>query len=140
MIILLLLLKYGTPNSPAREYRMLLALILGGGMSIFLFTPTLCLSSFLALLQASTIPLSLLSKVPQMLELQKRKAPGQLSAVVVFAQFAGTIARIFTSLTETQDALLLWGFGLAAIFNAIILAQLVLYWNGNVKEQKRKAE
>lgn len=131
----MLLLAYG-PTSQSRGPRMALAAVMIAVLVSFLFTPTLCSASLLAVLQAATIPISLLSKVPQIVELQTRKAPGQLSAIVVFAQFAGTLARIFTSLTETDDPLLFWGFALAAGFNAIILTQLLVYWNGNEKTGK----
>jgi len=52
----------------------------------------------------------------------------------VFCQLAGTMARVFTTLTETGDRLLFWGFALATIFNAIIAAQVILYWNGNARK------
>lgn len=85
----------------------------------------------LQLLQGLTIPVSLASKVPQMLELHRAKATGELSILVVFAQLLGTMARVFTTLTETNDRLLFWGFALATIFNAIIAVQVCMYWNGN---------
>lgn len=89
----------------------------------------------LLFLQGLTIPVSLASKVPQMLELHRSKATGELSIIVVFAQLLGTMARVFTTVTETNDPLLFWGFALATIFNAVIAVQVILYWNGN--EQKR---
>ena len=63
------------------------------------------------------------------------RATGELSIIVVFAQLMGTIARVFTTLTETNDPLLFWGFALATIFNAVIAIQVIMYWNGN--EQRR---
>ncbi|KAK0527197.1 hypothetical protein OC835_005045 [Tilletia horrida] len=98
---------------------------------LFLASDTLCPPNVLRFLQACTIPISLASKVPQMVELHTTRAPGQLSAIVVVAQLLGTVARVFTTLTETSDRLLLWGFSLATVFNAIIAVQLALYWNGN---------
>jgi mannose-P-dolichol utilization defect protein 1 len=62
--------------------------------SLALASPTLVPPGALAVLQATTIPVSLASKVPQMQELARRKETGQLSAVVVFAQLAGTVARV----------------------------------------------
>ncbi len=108
-------------------------------LAFFLFTPSLCSMSLLSVLQAFTIPISLLSKVPQMLELHRRKAPGQLSSIVVFAQLLGTIARVFTTLTETDDMLLFWGFFLATGFNAVIAVQLLMYWNGNERSAAASA-
>ncbi|WFD45571.1 hypothetical protein GLX27_000192 [Malassezia furfur] len=89
--------------------------------------------AMLKTLQLFTIPVSLASKVPQMLELHRDKATGQLSVLVVFAQLLGTLARVFTTLTETNDRLLFWGFALATVFNAVIAVQVLLYWNGNEK-------
>lgn len=135
----MLLLAYGSPPA-ARSPRMVLAAALLGVLTAFLYSSSLCSPALLALLQAATIPISLLSKVPQIVELQTRRAPGQLSAIVVVAQFAGTLARIFTSLTETNDPLLLWGFGLGALFNAVLLTQLLVFWNGNETTDKDKDE
>ena len=90
----------------------------------------------LQFLQALTIPASLASKVPQILELNRDKATGQLSVLVVFAQLMGTAARVYTTLTETSDPLLFWGFALATGFNAVIAAQVILYWNGNAKQAR----
>ena len=89
--------------------------------------------AMLKTLQLFTIPVSLASKVPQMLELHRDKATGQLSVLVVFAQLLGTLARVFTTLTDTNDRLLIWGFALATVFNAVIAVQVLLYWNGNEK-------
>lgn len=135
MIITLLIIAYSPippgSNAQARRTRVVVAGTLMVALSTFLFSPPLCPSGFLSLLQALTIPISLISKVPQMVELHTRKAPGQLSAIVVVAQLAGTMARVFTTLTETNDSLLFWGFALATIFNAVIFVQLIMYWNGN---------
>ncbi|WFD33853.1 hypothetical protein MCUN1_000676 [Malassezia cuniculi] len=94
----------------------------------------------LQLLQLLTIPVSLASKVPQILELHRDKATGQLSILVVFCQLAGTMARVFTTLTETGDRLLFWGFALATVFNAVIAAQVILYWNGNARQANTRWE
>lgn len=99
--------------------------------SLALASETAVPPRLLKMLQACTIPVSLASKVPQMLELYRDKATGQLSVLVVFAQLMGTLARVFTTLTETNDRLLFWGFALATVFNAVIAVQVILYWNGN---------
>lgn len=102
--------------------------------SLALASETAVPPPLLKTLQAFTIPVSLASKVPQILELHRDKATGQLSVLVVFAQLMGTLARVFTTLTETNDHLLFWGFALATVFNAVIAAQVLLYWNGNEKQ------
>lgn len=105
--------------------------------SAALISDSIVSASLLNFLQGLTIPISLASKVPQILELHRSKAPGELSIIVVFAQLMGTLARVFTTLTETNDQLLFWGFALATVFNLVIAVQVVLYWNGN---QKRAAQ
>lgn len=90
-------------------------------------------------LQGMTIPVSLASKVPQMLELHRAKATGELSILVVFAQLLGTTARVYTTITETNDRLLFWGFALATIFNAIIAVQVCMYWHGNQQRATQRS-
>jgi mannose-P-dolichol utilization defect protein 1 len=93
--------------------------------SLFLFV--LCPPALLSVLQAFSIPISLLSKFPQIAELQRNKQCGHLSSIVVFAQLAGTLARVFTTVTETGDWLLGIGFGLASVLNAVIAVQVSEY-------------
>lgn len=135
MVATLLIIAYAPLSAEltekVRQRRAAGAAALMTALSVFLFSPAFCPVGLLSFLQALTIPISLASKVPQMVELHARKAPGQLSAIVVYAQLAGTMARVFTTLTETNDALLFWGFALATIFNAVIFVQLLMYWNGN---------
>jgi hypothetical protein len=103
--------------------------------SLALISSTIVPPHLLQILQGLTIPVSLASKVPQMLELHRSKATGELSIIVVFAQLMGTMARVFTTLTETNDQLLFWGFALATIFNAVIAVQVIMYWNGNDRKR-----
>ena len=128
MVITLLIIAYAPGPGRGRRRTVYAAAAL---MATGALTLTLIPYRVLTLLQATTIPISLASKVPQILELHTARSRGQLSALVVVAQFLGTIARVFTTATETNDALLLWGFALAAVFNALILAQVVLYWHPN---------
>lgn len=147
MIITLLVIAYtpltknGMIDPSARSNQMVLAAVLMAIGSLALATPSVISSSTLTFLQACTIPISLASKVPQMLELYKDKSRGQLSSIVVFAQLLGTVARVFTTMTETDDKLLLYGFGLATIFNAVIAAQVMYYWSAdNTRAQLKKRD
>jgi mannose-P-dolichol utilization defect protein 1 len=67
----------------------------------------------LAMLQLSTLPLSLASKVPQIVQNARARSTGQLSAFAVFAQLLGSLARLFTTLTEVGDTRMGAGFALA---------------------------
>ncbi|KAF9210128.1 hypothetical protein BGZ49_005524 [Haplosporangium sp. Z 27] len=93
----------------------------------------------LAVLQASTIPINLISKVPQIVENHKNKSTGQLSAFTVFNYFAGSLARVYTTLTEVDDIIILSGFLLSTLFNCVLALQMALYWNNtaaSVKDEK----
>ncbi|KAF8527591.1 hypothetical protein BU17DRAFT_39711 [Hysterangium stoloniferum] len=91
--------------------------------------------SVLSLLQMSTIPLSLLSKFPQIYENQRAKSTGQLSSVAVVAQVAGCLARLFTTATEVGDSILFAGFFLALLLNVVLGAQMYAFW-GNEEEER----
>lgn len=47
----------------------------------------------------------------------------------VFNYLLGSLSRIFTTLAEIDDNLILYGFIAAFILNAILAAQMVYYWN-----------
>ena len=43
--------------------------------------------------------------------------------------FAGSLARVFTSLEEVEDLQVALSFVLGAVWNTILLVQVFLYWN-----------
>jgi len=89
-------------------------------------------------LYALTIPLNLSSKIPQIYTNYVNGSTGQLSAFAVFNYLFGTLARVFTIATEVDDPLMLWGTILALVFNGLLAAQMVWYWNK--KDVKTVAE
>lgn len=82
----------------------------------------------LAVCQMATIPLSLLSKIPQIYDNQRARSTGQLSAVAVFSQVAGCLARLFTTATEIGDPIVFAGFLLALLLNLVVGAQMYAFW------------
>ncbi|KAH9939825.1 mannose-P-dolichol utilization defect 1 protein [Amylocystis lapponica] len=82
----------------------------------------------LAPLQFATLPLSLFSKLPQIRQNHRAKSTGQLSAFAVVAQIGGCLARLFTTATEVDDPLVSAGFALALVLNAVVGAQMWMYW------------
>ncbi|KAF9977581.1 hypothetical protein BGZ73_005564 [Actinomortierella ambigua] len=90
---------------------------------------TLVSAGALAVLQAATIPINLASKVPQIVENYRNGSTGQLSAFTVFNYFAGSLARVYTTVTEVDDIIILSGFMLSTLFNCILALQMALYWN-----------
>ena len=93
-----------------------------------LFDPKLLSYKYLQILQGLSIPLSLASKVPQIVANYQNGSTGQLSAFTVFNYLAGSAARVFTTMTEVNDPFIFWGFVLAAGLNAVLAAQMVYYW------------
>lgn len=82
----------------------------------------------LQVLQLTTIPLSLFSKLPQIRQNLRAQSTGQLSAFAVCAQIAGCLARLFTTAQEVGDNLVLAGFALALFLNVVLGTQLWMYW------------
>ena len=86
----------------------------------------------LSLLQLSTLPLSVFSKLPQIMTNYRARSTGQLSAFAVGSQIAGCLARLFTTATEVGDTLLFVGFALALVLNCVLGAQMWMYWDADV--------
>ncbi|KAL0485450.1 mannose-P-dolichol utilization defect [Acrasis kona] len=79
-------------------------------------------------LQAATIPIFTASKVPQILSnFSNLNNASNLSFITFFMQFGGSAARVFTTLQEVDDQLILAGFLLGLILNGVLLAQIVIY-------------
>lgn len=91
----------------------------------------------MGVLQAATLPISLLSKAPQILSNHKAKSTGNLSAFAVFNALLGCLARLFTTKQEVDDPLIFWGFAGAAVLNAVLAAQMVVYWKNNTANSRR---
>ncbi|EKG09783.1 hypothetical protein MPH_13143 [Macrophomina phaseolina MS6] len=83
----------------------------------------------LAALQAVGGVLSIASKAPQIVEVYRQGGTGQLSAFAVFNYLIGSLSRIFTTLQEVKDTLILFGFVAGFLLNAVLAAQMVYYWN-----------
>merc|ERR1712130_601486 len=79
--------------------------------------------------QAANIPMILLGKIIQIVTNFKNGHTGQLSAVTVFLLALGAIARIFTSIQETGDQILIFTFICSSFVNTVIALQVIWYWN-----------
>lgn len=53
----------------------------------------------------------------------------------VFNYLAGSLARIFTTLQEVDDKLILYGFLSGFALNLVLAAQMVYYWNSPSSKQ-----
>uniref|UniRef100_A0A914BU95 Mannose-P-dolichol utilization defect 1 protein homolog n=1 Tax=Acrobeloides nanus TaxID=290746 RepID=A0A914BU95_9BILA len=92
--------------------------------------------AILTTIQATTIPIVSVSKGIQIWTNHSNKSTGQLSLISVALQFFGCLARIFTSVQETGDNLVIGSFIVAAFLNGIIFAQMFIYWDETTRQKK----
>ncbi|XP_032689408.1 mannose-P-dolichol utilization defect 1 protein homolog isoform X2 [Odontomachus brunneus] len=85
--------------------------------------------------QAINIPIVLISKLMQAWTNYSNGNTGQLSAATIFMLFFGSLARIFTSIQETNDATMITMYVCSTLANGIIVVQLFYYWNVDVKSK-----
>ncbi|KAJ2004494.1 hypothetical protein GGI04_002215 [Coemansia thaxteri] len=134
VITLLILLLMGRAS---------LAMATGALLVVFtyaLFNNVLVNSTLLSTLYALTIPLVISSRIPQIYTIHKNKYTGQLSAFAVFNYFFGTAARLYTTLVEVDDSLVLLGVVLATLANGILAAQMLYYWNAPAPKDKYRLD
>lgn len=82
---------------------------------------------------SATIPAFSAARIPQVWENFSNGHTGQLALITVFMGFAGSMARVFTSLAEVDDVQVAVSFVLAAMWNSILLLQILFYWGATQK-------
>ncbi|KAM7302828.1 mannose-P-dolichol utilization defect 1 protein [Ixodes scapularis] len=90
--------------------------------------------------QLASVPVIISGKMMQVWSNHRNGHTGQLSAITSGLLFFGALARIFTSVTETGDALMVGTFMIAAVANFCIFAQVLYYWdvtNKRVQDKKK---
>jgi hypothetical protein len=95
----------------------------------FLFLPQVVPLSLLVTLQTVNIPINIASRIPQIYQIWADQSAGQLALATWALSFAGTLARIFTTMQETKDSTLLLAYSIAALLNGTICAQILYYGN-----------
>ena len=91
------------------------------------------------LLPLSNLPLLLASRIPQIIQNFRNQSTGSLSLITNFLTFAGSLARVFTTIQEVgMDYSLLLGFFLGCSTSGLLLLQILIY--GNKKASKKKAQ
>ncbi|KAJ1920380.1 hypothetical protein H4219_000918 [Mycoemilia scoparia] len=101
------------------------------GFTFALFDSTWVSQSLLEKLQGATVAMILSSRASQIYNIWKNKRTGQLSAFTVFNYFFGTAARLYTTIMEVDDNLMLACFLLSTIANGILAFQMIWYWNAD---------
>lgn len=112
-------------RAPARAvmfiglYAVLVYILMGG------LTP----QKFLWTAQGFNVPILLTGKLSQAITNYRNGSTGQLSAATCFMLFFGSLARIFTSIQETGDSMMIITYCVSTFANAVIVSQLLYYWN-----------
>lgn len=130
LIIGCLVLHYG--GSTVKALLVLVAYLAMGYVLMGGITPLHVLLG----LQALNIPILLVGKSAQALTNYRNSSTGQLSAATCFMLFFGSLARIFTSYQETGDTMMILTYALSTSANAVIVAQLLWYWNSGDSKKK----
>ncbi|KAL5004499.1 hypothetical protein ScPMuIL_017955 [Solemya velum] len=112
-------------------------MVIYSAIMAFLMSP-LTPMALLATLQSLTIVMILLSKSIQGLANYRNGSTGQLSAITVFLLFFGAIARIFTSMQETGDSLVIATYVASTIANGCLATQMLYYWNADKPHIKKE--
>lgn len=86
-------------------------------------------------LQTCNIPIVVTGKLVQALTNIKNGHTGQLSAITMFMLFFGSAARIFTSIQETGDTVVILTYVAGTLANALLVFQMLYYWNVEVKQK-----
>ncbi|XP_075992014.1 mannose-P-dolichol utilization defect 1 protein homolog [Anticarsia gemmatalis] len=132
-IIAALVLHYGGATATAAlflaSYVGLVSVLVSG------FTPT----DVLWTMQAVNVPIIVIAKSIQVITNYKNGSTGQLSAITLLLLFGGSVARIFTSLVETGDFIIIVTYCVSTVANGAIVCQLFWYWNvDNTKNKNKK--
>ncbi|KAK2852102.1 hypothetical protein Q5P01_008378 [Channa striata] len=120
-----------------RSSRGLLFVAVYFSLLVLLLSP-LTPRSVVTTMQASNMPAIIIGRLIQAATNFRNGHTGQLSAVSVFLLFAGSLARIFTSLQETGDSLMALTYVISSACNGVIALQVLYYWNSCPERKKKK--
>ncbi|KAL2261444.1 hypothetical protein VTK26DRAFT_4161 [Humicola hyalothermophila] len=105
---------------------------------VTLFSQNMLDMQQLSYLQAGAGVVNVASKIPQILAIWQQGGTGQLSAYTVFNYLLGSLTRIFTTLQEVDDKLILYGFIAGFALNLVLALQMLYYWNTPSAKAKGK--
>ncbi|EXJ95844.1 mannose-P-dolichol utilization defect 1 [Capronia coronata CBS 617.96] len=125
VVISVLILVYSNKTAQAGAF---LAAV-GSAVYALMVSDTLVNNTQMTSLQAGAGGLSIASKIPQILAIYRQGGTGQLSAFAVFNYLLGSLSRIYTTIQEVDDQLILYGFIAGFALNAVLAAQVLYYWN-----------
>ncbi len=68
-----------------------------------------------------------MSRIPQIVSNARTQSTGQVSVITVFLQFVGALARVFTTLKELQDPVILASYSASSLLLGVLLVQIWMY-------------
>ncbi|XP_063326479.1 mannose-P-dolichol utilization defect 1b [Pelmatolapia mariae] len=113
----------------------LLFMVIYLSLLVLLLSPVTPMSVVTSM-QAFNMPAIIIGRLIQASTNYSNGHTGQLSAVSVFMLFAGSLARIFTSVQETGDSLMALTYVISSTCNGIITLQVLYYWNSSPQKKK----
>merc|ERR1711981_224526 len=136
-IIAILILRYG-----GNTFSTILFSAIYGATVLAITQPGLVPEEVLWYGQAANIPMIVIGKLIQAITNFKNGHTGQLSAITVFLLTLGSLARIFTSIQDTGDQVMILTFVVSSSVNVVIALQVLYYWNTTKEvlksEEKKK--
>jgi len=130
LLILLLIAVYRGLSS--LQSLLLIALV---GSMLVMMSDSMVSLEVLAAIQGLQILMNAISKLTQIYENIKNGSTGQLSSITVFLFFVGSLARVFTTLQDAPDPILIVSVGIAGFLNSILFLQVVIYSGARKKEE-----
>jgi len=130
LIIILLIAVYR--GLSALQILLLVALL---GNMLVMMSDSMVPLEVLTAVQGLQIIMGTTSKLAQIYENIKNGSTGQLSIITVFLFFAGSLARVFTTLQDAPDPILIVSVGIAGFLNSILFLQVIIY-SGAKKKAK----
>ncbi|XP_004207268.1 mannose-P-dolichol utilization defect 1 protein isoform X1 [Hydra vulgaris] len=109
------------------------------GITYFLSTPIVPIY-WIVKLQEFNLVFIAAGRLLQIVDNYSMGHTGQLSFVTTLLITVGGLARVLTSLQETGDMLMTLQFVVSSMLNAVILAQLLWYWNVVPDKIKKKVQ
>ncbi|CAH0481191.1 unnamed protein product [Peronospora belbahrii] len=135
ILLVLLLWAYYTPKIPVSSRFGLVLVFAAMGMGMLSIPEELQW-----LLASAGIPVSIVARIPQILSNFKQGHTGQLALITLVLNFAGSIARLFTTLQETGDPVQVVGFGVGILLNGMLVLQVLLFWGATNKALAQAAK
>jgi len=135
ILLVYLLWTYMNPK-PTFSTKLQVIAVIAVSFAIAWYIP----QQYLYLLPSTCMVLMIFSRASQIINNFRQGSTGQLSIITTGLTFAGSLARVFTTISEVGlDLSLLASFGVGSLLAGILLAQIILY-SGKAAKGKKKSE